>query len=150
MCLKKMRKLTAPGGILSVVEVLFGVLLIMLIIESFSSIGSGILNMGPLHTRNRAEERIPLYFRGPLAINRRDAGPENFWQDFIIGYYGGDLALNSKTGDALFEPYAWTLEGVSNGVSGFIIYQVPKGADPKDFSLIGEFSSFGRADWRLA
>ena len=62
--LKKMRKMTAPGGWMSPLKSCLRVLFILLIIGSFPGVGSGILNPGPLHTKNRIGERNPLYFLG--------------------------------------------------------------------------------------
>lgn len=87
---------------------------------------------------------------GPYAL---EISEMQFTQDYsnssIIGYYGKHLSLD-RNGKVFLESDAVVHLGESNTISGFIIYQVPADAEPKDIAVLGSFASFGSAYWRLS
>jgi hypothetical protein len=39
--------------------------------------------------------------------------------------------------------------GLSNSLDGYILYEIPKNAEPKDIIVTGKFYSFGQSSWLL-
>lgn len=62
-----------------------------------------------------------------------------------IQSYGYDWQGGNETCNDL----SWLRMGYSNQWSGFIVYQVPMDAWPKDLIVIGQFDGFGQAWWKL-
>jgi len=54
-----------------------------------------------------------------------------------------------KTGGFIAERLGFIRMGRDNGFDGYILFEVPRGTMDRDVTVLGSFSSFGSASWKL-
>lgn len=72
--------------------------------------------------------------------------------DGIIQYYGQYVRTpmwGNDAGKQISEPYLISYGGQSNAIDGYIVYEIPESAEPKDLSVLGSFFAFGNSEWLL-
>ena len=64
-----------------------------------------------------------------------------------FSYYVRYTGQNPETGGFAAERLGWIRMGRENGFDGYIIYEIPKETKIEDISLLGDFATFGSAQW---
>jgi hypothetical protein len=64
-----------------------------------------------------------------------------------FGYYIKYTGVNPDTGGFRAEKLGWLRMGQGNAIDGFILYEIPKESQTRDIQLLGEFGTFGSAQW---
>lgn len=93
----------------------------------------------------------------PIAFNQevRIQELENTYtknDDSRIQYYGQWVRQplwGEEAGKPTSQPHLISYGGKSNAIDGYIVYEIPNEAEPKDLSVYGSFFSFGYAEWLL-
>jgi len=67
-----------------------------------------------------------------------------------FGYYIRYTGHNPETGGFAAEKIGVLRMGKGNAHDGFILYEIPKDSQPKDIMFVGEFGTFGSAQWRFS
>ena len=93
----------------------------------------------------------PAPFQKELMIHELE-NTYNFNDDSIIEYYGQYVnhPLDGKNmGQYISIPQYFSFAGKSNAVDGYIVYELPKTAQPNDLIVYGDFFGYGYSNWVL-
>jgi hypothetical protein len=95
---------------------------------------------------------IPDYSHNPVNNIKEFDQYDDFYDTYIAPPFGYDLIFTShapESGGWEAMPRGWLRLGQGNAVDGYILFQVPEDTFDRDVMLLGSFSTFGDAYWRL-
>lgn len=78
----------------------------------------------------------------------------NYNKDTIAQYYGtyryysSDLS-HAKTAGETYENLTYIKGGLSNAISGYLLFEIPKDIPDEDLIVTGSFNAFGNSGWLL-
>ena len=89
----------------------------------------------------------------PLDLRIKELEYTNDYNDVVkTKAYGQNIIIvsqGSSAGLQYSEKVDYLKGGRSNSEDGYIIYEIPRDAEPKDILVLGQFYSFGSSQWRL-
>jgi hypothetical protein len=93
----------------------------------------------------------PTPFQKDLMVHELEQ-TYNFNDDSIIEYYAQRVShpiTGSNAGKYISVPLIYSYGGLSNAIDGYIVYEIPKSAQPKDLIVYGDFFAYGYSNWVL-
>ena len=95
----------------------------------------------------------PISFEKQLRIKELEE-TFNLNDNNRIGYYNSYLIYSptrndSNTAGETTNNIDVLKGGKSNAIDGYLVFEIPKGAQEKDISVLGNFYTFGSSQWRL-
>jgi hypothetical protein len=77
----------------------------------------------------------------------------DYTKTVTAGPFGYDIIYTGQslhTGGFVAQRQGWLRMGAGNAFDGYMIFEIPKETQEKDIRLLGNFASFGDANWKIA